>query len=222
MKKVMATGEAIFNKDATEVKDIRMASPTTPQLLADKIEADGLCCLCDYGENHTGHGERKITPFPPDPDRELIVKALRAFALSETVAPPAQPQEGVHYYDAGGGFRVATLPSITTPNRSTDKQRLTPRTDAVAFLLRDQGGKVVDAEFARQLERELSAQSATAPTGLITVPERPSRAMIAAAVSHTSREEDEDEYRARGQAIAVYLSMLAAWREESAYPEGGA
>lgn len=50
--------------------------------LADKIEADGLCSLCDYGQNYIGHGERKVTPFPTDPDRDLIVKALRALSHS--------------------------------------------------------------------------------------------------------------------------------------------
>lgn len=47
--------------------------------LADKIESDGLCCLCDYGENYRGHGEVKVVPFPFDVDRDLIVKALRAY-----------------------------------------------------------------------------------------------------------------------------------------------
>lgn len=48
----------------------------------------------------------------------------------------------------------------------------------------------------------------------VLVPIKPTREMIDAAVFHTNREDDDEPYRARGQAIAVYSDMIQAAQQE--------
>ena len=48
------------------------------------------------------------------------------------------------------------------------------------------------------------------PDGWKLAPVEPTREMIAAGVMQTMRADEQDEYRARGEAISTYLDMLAA------------
>lgn len=78
--------------------------------------------LADLIYERIKHGDEKHQQWLREKSNEVAAEFLGM--PSEIVAPPEQPQEGRHYYDAGGCFKVATTPSVTTSDDKPESGEL--------------------------------------------------------------------------------------------------
>lgn len=82
---------------------------------------------------------------------------------------------------------------------------------------------VMDEDAARYVwmaarragERADGERADVVPPGMVLVPIEPTKAMIDAGTMHTMRADEEEPYRARGEAIAAWSDMVAASQDSA-------